>query len=50
MIVAKTEHITIEKKDNYYVVWCNANNGYNKFFERSKAYRFAKDLIKYFNC
>ena len=48
-IIAKTKHITIEKRWNYYVVICNSNQGYNKFFSREKAFAFARDMIRYFN-
>ena len=51
MIKAKTKHLEIEKKDNFYIVWWNLptyHSGWNKFYDRDRAFRFAYELLRAF--
>ena len=51
MIKAKTKHLEIEKKDSFYIVWWNLptyHSGWNKFYNRDHAFRFAYELLKAF--
>lgn len=47
-LIAKTKHIVIVKRDNYYIVSIDDGfgNGWNRFFNRDKAFQFAYTFLK----